>query len=101
MSCLYCKYKLSKIYRKENNHSCRLFAKPSFFEGMARLFDIDSTLNIYNENNSPEEADFEALSSDWESVGDDIAKSIINYYEQSSEHRGHTTKRRYTTIANS
>jgi hypothetical protein len=42
---------------------------------MARILDIDSTLNVYVENNTPDEADFEALYSDWKSVGDDIAKS--------------------------
>src|SRR5215211_402050 len=100
MSCIHCKYnKFIKKYRTGINYSYRLFAKPSFVEGMARIIDIDSTLNVYNENNTPDEADFEALYSDWKSVGDDIAKSIINYYEQSSEHREHTSQRRHTSIA--
>jgi hypothetical protein len=102
MRCIHCKYnKFIKKYRTGTNYSYRLFAKPSFVEGIARILDIDSTLNIYIENNTPDEADFEALYSDWKSVGDDIAKSIIKYYEQSSEHREHTIKRRYTSITNS
>ena len=46
-----------------------LYANPSFFEGMSRLIDFSGVLNTYNTSLTPEEADFRAILSDWESVG--------------------------------
>ena len=54
------------------NRSGRLFANPSAFEGMARVLDIFGSHDIYNENLTPQEADSEALFSDWASVGDHL-----------------------------
>ena len=54
----------------------RLFARPSFVEGVARILDLGSTLNVYNRNATPEEADFEALASDWFSVGDELVSAM-------------------------
>jgi len=34
--------------------TARLFARPSFFEGIARVIDIGSTLNEYNTNKTTE-----------------------------------------------
>lgn len=53
-----------------------LFARPSFMSGMARAIDIGSTLNIYNESESPEMADYRAIKSDWQVVGDDIRRAV-------------------------
>ena len=52
--------------------SGRLFASPSLTEGMARVLDILGGHDIYNENLTPQEADSQALYSDWASVGDHL-----------------------------
>jgi hypothetical protein len=49
-----------------------LFARPSFLEGVARLLDLGNTLAEYNESQTPEQADFLALRSDWRAVGAEI-----------------------------
>ena len=56
--------------------SAVLFARPSFSEGLSRIFDLGGTLNIYNESFSPQAADTLAISSDWCAVGRDISYSI-------------------------
>lgn len=53
-----------------------LYATPSFLEGVARLFDFTGSLNVYQCSDSPEQADFKAISSDWIVVGDDFRKAI-------------------------
>ncbi|MGL6096217.1 MAG: hypothetical protein ACRC7O_10530 [Fimbriiglobus sp.] len=53
-----------------------LFARPSFTEGVARLFDWTGELNEYNSSATPEEADAEALRADWMATGEDIAAAI-------------------------
>ena len=55
-----------------SNRTARLFADPSFLEGAGRIFDILGAQDIYNENQTPEEADTKALFSDWASVGDHL-----------------------------
>ena len=52
--------------------SGRLFIQPSFFEGASRVFDVLGNQDIYNEDQSPQEADTKALFSDWASVGDHL-----------------------------
>ena len=54
------------------NRSGRLFANPSFLEGVGRTFDIFGNQDIYNEDLTPQEADTKALFSDWASVGDHL-----------------------------
>ena len=54
------------------NRSGRLFANPSLTEGIARVFDVLGTHDIYNENLTPQEADSQAIYSDWASVGDHL-----------------------------
>lgn len=58
--------------------SFRLFQRPSFLEGMARLFDTESALNSYNRSASGAQADAEATASDWCMVGSDIKKAMQN-----------------------
>ncbi len=53
-----------------------LFAKPSFFGGMAASLDIGATMSAYNESKSPEEADAKALAADWGVVGQDIGEAL-------------------------
>ena len=50
----------------------RLFANPSLMEGMSRVLDILGTHDIYNVDDTPQEADYKALYSDWAAVGDHI-----------------------------
>ena len=54
------------------NRSARLFANPSFVDGMSRTFDLLGNQDIYNEDMTPKEADSKALFSDWASVGDHL-----------------------------
>ena len=49
-----------------------LCARPSFWEGAARIFDFGGTLNHYNYSRSEEEADYRAILSDWRNVGNDL-----------------------------
>jgi hypothetical protein len=53
-----------------------LFARPSFYSGLARLVDFGCTFDQYNSSRSPAEADVRALVSDWLSVGDDMQAAI-------------------------
>ena len=53
-----------------------LFARPSFIEGISRILDLGGTLSEYNRSPSGEEADFNALYSDWYAVGDDVRTAI-------------------------
>lgn len=63
----------------------KLFAEPSFAEGMARNLDIGNTLQAYNASATEQEADIEALKDDWRAVGNDIRGSMTAY-EQEQEH---------------
>jgi hypothetical protein len=53
-----------------------LFARPSFFEGAARAFDIGNTLSEYNRCETGELADRLAMYADWRQVGDDIQQAM-------------------------
>jgi len=64
--------------------SARLFARPSFLEGYGRAIDLGATMNEYNTNKSVEEADEEAILSDWLAVGDNIY-SAINTFSREKE----------------
>jgi hypothetical protein len=67
-----------------SNRSSRLFAEPSFLEGMARLFDTANSLDIYN-TDEEKEADLKALAADWRAVGDDLKTVIDQYGRQRAE----------------
>ena len=54
------------------NRTGRLFANPSFAEGVSRALDILGNHDVYNEDLTPEEADSKALFSDWASIGDHL-----------------------------
>lgn len=59
-----------------SNYTGFLFARPSFLEGIGRLFDIGGTLNEYNTSPTPQEADRIALTADWMSVGDALTSAM-------------------------
>ena len=64
-----------------------LFAKPSFLEGMARIWDFGNTLNVYNESSSLHMADAAALWMDWAAVGDDIRRAMREFDDREVEGR--------------
>ena len=70
---------MGEIFRR----TARLFARPSFEEGVARVIDLGATLNIYNKNDTPEKTDAKAIYSDWASVGDDITYAIQTHEQKS------------------
>lgn len=55
-----------------DGYSDLLYARPSFAEGMARAFDLGTTLEEYNQSLSAEQADYLALRSDWNAVLADL-----------------------------
>jgi hypothetical protein len=57
----------------------KLYARPSFIEGVARNVDILNTLREYNESPNEVEADIAALKNDWQAVGDDLRSSVTTY----------------------
>lgn len=59
----------------------RLVADSSLWEGFARLVDFQGKLSQYNYSVSETQADYRALSSDWQSVGDDIRAAISKFQE--------------------
>ena len=66
--------------------SMRLFATPSLIRGAARVLDLGSTFDVYNESASAEEADYRALQSDWQQVGLDISGAMETFaHEQEKE----------------
>ena len=59
-----------------NEISGMLYARPSFWEGIARLWDFGGTLNEYNRSLTPEQADFLALRSDWRAAARDLGMAL-------------------------
>lgn len=63
-----------------NNYLDRYnFQRPSFWEGVARIFDLGGTLNYHEFPQTPEEIDEydrKAIKSDWDAIGDDF-RSIL------------------------
>lgn len=66
-----------------------LYAKPSFIEGIARLVDIGGTLNEYNCSCNEQEADYFAILSDWEAVGQDIIYAMKQFAKEHQEGTSH------------
>jgi len=58
------------------SESLLLCVRPSFLEGIARIFDVGNTLNEYNSCLTPEQADFLALYSDWRAIGLDYVCAL-------------------------
>lgn len=69
------------------DYTSLLFARPSFLTGFARVLDIGDTLTEYNRSPSPEEADRNALRSDWRAVGDDLRVAIAAYEREERDPR--------------
>lgn len=58
-----------------------LFATNSFISGMGRVLDIGATRQkiTYNSSDTPEEADFKAIENDWNIVGEDLWRAVIDF----------------------
>lgn len=65
------------------SYSTFLFARPTFWEGVARIFDFGNVLQEYNTSPSPELTDYLAVIADWQAVGDDMRMAINNNTKQS------------------
>lgn len=66
-----------------------LYARSSFFEGVARLVDFGGTLNEYNECDTPAEADVVALRSDWEALAQDYRAALGSVVDESQASADH------------
>ena len=62
-----------------------LFARPSFFEGIARIMDFGGSLNQYNSFPNGGEADFAAISYDWAMIGQDFATVLPQDFEEKTK----------------
>ena len=63
------------------------YARPGFFEGMARILDFGNTMNRYPKYRSAAEEDILALRSDWITVGDDIRAAVRRFDETQANER--------------
>lgn len=64
-----------------SSRTSMLFATPGFLGGVATVLDLGSTLTVYNNSDSPDEADQKAIYSDWSAVGDDITDTFEKWEE--------------------
>ena len=60
----------------EKTPTFRLFSMPSYAEGFGSIINLGGYDHFYNFNDSPEEADFYALLSDWKAIGMDIEEAL-------------------------
>ncbi len=58
-----------------------LFASFGFLEGIGRVLDLTGTMVGYNGSPTREEADRRALTSDWQTVGDELRNTMKSYAE--------------------
>ena len=59
-----------------------LFARPSLWEGIARICDFGNTLNEYNNSPSGDVADHIALRMDWATVGHNLRSAMREYAKE-------------------
>lgn len=67
----------------ESRFTSFLYASPSFFSGVARLFDFWGLFDSYNNSRNGRSADAKALYSDWRAVGLDVRKAMREYSRHS------------------
>ena len=60
------------------HHTYRLFAVPKGIYGAARILDFAGNLDVYNVSDSPEQADHDALRSDWNAIGLDLHEAFAD-----------------------
>ncbi len=61
-----------------------LFSKPTFLEGVARIFDFSNALESYNTSSTGEEADLRALENDVATIRADF-QIVLDKYLNSAE----------------
>jgi hypothetical protein len=61
-----------------------LFARPSFWSGVGRLFDLWGKYDDYNTSRSIDEADMRALYSDWRMTGQDVRDAWKVYHQKNA-----------------
>ncbi len=80
------------INARKSQHRFYLFARPSFLTGIARIADptgtLSKTVKTYKPALSGQLTDYQALSSDWAAVGDDL-RAAIQQFKDSSWNRSH------------
>jgi len=54
-----------------------LFPTSSFVTGMGTAFNLAGNYFIYNESETPMDADLNALRSDWGVIGDELTNALI------------------------
>jgi hypothetical protein len=59
-----------------------LFSKSGFLSGLGRVIDIGATMLEYNSSLTPTMADYLALKSDWDTVGEDMNYAIAKFAEE-------------------
>lgn len=60
------------------------YARPTFWTGVASVFDFGGALNRYNATASGTRADALAMWADWQAVGDDM-RAALQAYEAEHE----------------
>ncbi|MEX2377163.1 MAG: hypothetical protein WD848_03940 [Dehalococcoidia bacterium] len=65
-----------------------LFARPSFWRGVGRLFDLGGTWFEFNRSLTEQQADSVAMYQDWNAVGLDIQVSIDTVREDIDSKQG-------------
>ena len=53
--------------------------RPTFFEGMARAFDLFGTMPVRRCSDSSPDANTAAIHGDWMTIGDDLRKVMIDF----------------------
>jgi hypothetical protein len=67
---------------KKPSLSTTLFSTPSSISGIARFLDWGATFDSYNDSESGEQADADAVLADWTAVGNDLRKSAAIQLEE-------------------
>lgn len=75
-----------------NHFTDFLFARPSFLEGVARLLDFGGTLRVYNQSQDGQIADYIALASDVQAIGDDMRQAINQFVSENGDRLGSQTQ---------
>ncbi len=72
-------------------HTRILFPRPTFLEGLGRIFDFAGALNVYNQSRSSAEADYKAMNADWAAVGADMWAAVEQAEEEFTQEQEHWT----------
>lgn len=63
----------------KNSNTFYLFAMPSILAGIGQVIDIAGTMEVYNDSESGEEADYKAIQNDAIQVGKDLRFALEEY----------------------